>query len=293
MFSAVSSTSATGSRLGFDDCDIRRAGSVYLAAQAMIVMGRLPPLAPSLQADVGADTRRADVRKVRDGWIADGSARLHSGEMHLRNVLLALTCCLMAGCNVVATTTPLIRTAGDASPTLKPGAWSYTKACKDDRADQLCGRPVPLFRATGGDLRPIISPGLPNADAEALDHPSPYVIGSNDPLLLQVKVMDPTGSGPPVQFMYVALEPTAYDGEHRIAAAKAWPVLCGPPPKEGDPNYGLMDEQGQVTNQPFPGLRVDGFNCSPEDFPAIQRAAKASRSLIGEHDLYLVEWKPG
>ncbi len=198
----------------------------------------------------------------------------------------------LAGCNVVATTTPAVRPQASGSPALEPGLWSYEQEqpCHTATKAPLCGRAIPLFSATIRDLRPILSPGRPIADARTLDHPSAYVISSGDPMLIQVKVVDPTGSGPPVQYMFVALEPTAYDGEKAIAAAKAWPVLCGPPPLEGDPNYGLQDEQGQVTNHPFSGLRMDTFTCAPNDLAAIEGAAKASRLLIGDDDLYLIRW---
>jgi hypothetical protein len=200
---------------------------------------------------------------------------------------------LLAGCNVVATKAPVIETRRANQVALRPGVWSYSMACQPGKPNLLCGKAIPFVRASGNVVRPYISPGLPIADARVLDRASPYVMGSTDPYLLQVRMVDPTGSGPPVQFMFVALAPTTYDSDRRMTAATAWPVFCGPPPKEGDPNFGLQDEQGQVTNHPFPGLHMEDFNCSPDDLAAIRRAAIASRDMLGAANLYSLQWQPG
>ncbi len=205
--------------------------------------------------------------------------------------LVAITTFALSGCNMVMTHAPMLRSnESTASPKLRPGVWSVEQPCRTESPSPLCGRPVNMLVVTKTNVRQLIAPGTPPNLRVSLDHPLPYVIGVGKPLLVQLRLdpLAPPGHAIPAQFTFAALAPIISDEKGEIVVAEAWPVECGPPPKPGDANYGLQDEQGQVTNHPLPGLKMDAFDCEPEGRSTIQRAAIASRAWFG--GAFLLRW---
>ncbi|WP_179506282.1 MULTISPECIES: hypothetical protein [unclassified Sphingomonas] len=71
-------------------------------------------------------------------------------------------------------------------------------------------------------------------------------------------------------YCYEALKATAFDAEGRITAIEAWPVVCGPWPRNG----------GNVSDQPWSGLSLVGDNCTAANEAALRDAAKRSREVV-------------
>jgi hypothetical protein len=211
-------------------------------------------------------------------------------------VVTALSVC---GCNMVTSRSPVFSlkdTTG--APALKPGVWGIEK-CFGVGRDKAC-REVPEVIVTPTELRQAmprtLPPGMKPVDARA-----DYLIVSGAPPIMQVELHAsiPAGAIPFLgassadELYYLALSPTASDADGRITGADVWPVECGPHPKEGDANYGLMDEQGAVTNHPAAGLKMVGaFLCVPRTVADLRRAAVASRSYSDDlnQDIQTLHW---
>jgi len=84
-------------------------------------------------------------------------------------------------------------------------------------------------------------------------------------------LLEPPGaeSPPHPTFCYDAIRATAFDGEGHITAVEAWPVVCGPWPKDGN-----------VTDQPWPGLTLVDDNCHAASEAALREAARKSRDVV-------------
>ena len=80
-------------------------------------------------------------------------------------------------------------------------------------------------------------------------------------------------------YLFIAVKPTAQDGEARITKAEAWFIQCGPPPpkpKDGSPD--TNDPKAYGTKHPLPGMVMDNGECSPKDKAAVRGAAGPSRA---------------
>jgi hypothetical protein len=139
---------------------------------------------------------------------------------------------------------------------------AYVLAAGDPRIEQEgCSGLVQKSNVAASDAEPADATSIPAAAADA---PAD-------------KAEPPQDSGPdkPSRYCYAAIRPTKLDSEGRITAFVMWPVLCGPWPtkKEAD------GSTANVTDAPFPGLRVVDDNCVAESVTALREAAKASEAV--------------
>ena len=102
------------------------------------------------------------------------------------------------------------------------------------------------------ELRPLHTSNMPGKMPPNPLGPVSYAVLRGEPLLIQVR-LDPSSHEEPPSYAYAALVATAHAADGSVTGGDIWPLGCGPPPGPGDPNYGLQDEQGSVTNHPLPG----------------------------------------
>ena len=103
------------------------------------------------------------------------------------------------------------------------------------------------------------------------------MLANGDPMILQMEELpqslfnDERTVPVPVQtpFSYVAVRPLRRDEAGRIIALERWVVSCGPirPRRAGE------EHSPHVTDQPYPGLRVEGENCRADSQAAVRGAA--------------------
>jgi len=119
----------------------------------------------------------------------------------------------------------------------------------------------------------------------------PQIIANGDPLIGQFELQldspddapgelesdDADGAGPsPWRYLYGAIRPTRFDDQGNIEAFERWTVECGP--IDEDPDEPLLGAK-YVTERPFPGLTINGDNCTAESADAVRRAAVLSETL--------------
>jgi hypothetical protein len=102
----------------------------------------------------------------------------------------------------------------------------------------------------------VVHPGQILAGRDAKAPPSTWesyktLLTTGNPAVLQVEV-GPESDGPK-GYVYVGVRTLKTDAQGRIIEYKAWPALCGPPPKP-DPTG---EKSAVVTDQPIAGLVVD------------------------------------
>jgi hypothetical protein len=184
----------------------------------------------------------------------------------------------LSGCNMVMSAAPMFSVADAAgAPPLKPGVWaSPDPSCSFDKAKPASEWPSCASGAViSGDK------------AWAVGHPekaSPYIMASGDPRVMQAiaDISSMASAGVTVSekgpiYLYIALKPTAHDGDGRITAADAWFIQCGPPPPKPKDDA-ANDPKNYATKHPLPGMVMDNGECSPKDKAAVRNAAAASRA---------------
>jgi hypothetical protein len=192
----------------------------------------------------------------------------------MREALLAAAL-LLAGCNAVATHTPLL---SPEAGVLKPGVWraDIKPHCAVDESRPIHDWPdcavgvtidaIGAGRASGQD---------PDGNTLALR------LVAGDPMLIELtpESGQPAEAGP--YTLYIAGRVTRSDRERRAIEASLWLVQCGPP-----------ESGGNLTKQPFPGLSVDreSNSCTTSDPQALRAAALASETLIGQDDRLKIRW---
>lgn len=157
---------------------------------------------------------------------------------------------LLAGCNMVTSTTPLFSSAdarGQAQP--RPGVWM------DENNTCLVDTTKPIDQWPGCADAWLVHPGAilagrdPGAPASAWTRYE-TVLAKGDPAVLQIEV---GADSPPKGYIYLGLRPLKLDAQGRVIEFKAWPALCGPPPP-ADP---AGQQPPPVTQQPIAGLVPD------------------------------------
>ena len=204
-----------------------------------------------------------------------------------------LAAAALSACDIVDDHAPTFSPSQAVSP-LKPGLWQTPTGCET-------ARPLPrsTFCVPHGDglsaLQWVITPkalfGAHRGDTPDLPAGMPYVISPGAPMLMQIQadVPDKPDKSPGLRaglhVWFLALEPTSRDAAGRITAFTVWPVMCGPTPHAGSPNFDETD----VTKHPFAGLAMDGMTCTARDAASIRAAALASRSVFADNTMSY-EW---
>lgn len=186
-------------------------------------------------------------------------------------VLLALT---LGGCNLVYSERPLF-TERDArtAPAFRPGLWLMPsrEACDVDTA-----KPV--------DQWPDCADHAVVADGRNPFREDGGLLAGGEPLIYQYPQNE---DGKPAAWFYAAVAPTKRDAQGRVIAAAPWPVVCGPPPPDGNKS-GPEGKERYVTFRPFPGLEIRDNNCVARRAGAVRNAARAS--LAWADDLSEMRW---
>jgi hypothetical protein len=215
-------------------------------------------------------------------------------------ILLAGACLLgLGGCNSVVSMEPWF-TAADAqgAPKFREGLW-----LRIDNADCRFNVASPVERwpdcaqasLVRGDERLAIEwedPKGPRRRQFVGWRSDPTLVANGDPLIAQVDWQGETqdsAPGPsdvvvdeaaseelPWRFLYYAMRPTGFDEQGRVLEFESWGIRCGPPP---EPTEDPDEAEGNVTEQPFPGLTVRGDNCTAESVDALRRAVTLSEPL--------------
>lgn len=189
---------------------------------------------------------------------------------------------LLGGCNLVISEQPWF-TEGQAGPRLRPGVWVNLDpaGCTFDFAQPVenwpeCAEPM-IVRGDDYILR------------EEADREGPprwqtvrHLVVAGTPLIDQIewRDKDETGERTRKVYFYTGLAPTAYAADGAITEVKRWLVQCGPMnPAPRKPKSGPRPQT--VTKRPFPGLKVEGTNCTAANAEAVRGAAKASEAISG------------
>jgi hypothetical protein len=171
----------------------------------------------------------------------------------MRRAALICLAGLLAGCNIVTSTTPLFSAYGaQGRAQLRPGVWIEEKqGCAVDTA-------LPMDRwaacADGWVVEPNLilagrDPGAPRATWVRY----PIVLARGDPAILQVTMAEDGGAP---TYVYGGLRPLKQDGQGRVIEYRLWVAQCGPPPPP-DPS-GQRSAVG--TLHPIDGLVMDAKN---------------------------------
>jgi hypothetical protein len=175
---------------------------------------------------------------------------------------------LLAGCDLVTTTKPLVTASADA-PVLRDGVWQARPEgrCHFDPKRSLRRWPKCAngFLIRGNQL----AEPTPGQRSELA-----YTLSPGSPVVGQIEIRgkeDPT-------FFYEGVEATAFDAAGRIIGFRGWMTACGPAAADGKPTG------------TFPGLiRPPGASsgCGASSLEAVRNAAALSR--VGP-DLTTAHW---
>lgn len=180
-------------------------------------------------------------------------------------VLLALA---LSGCNLVYSERPLFTERDTRSvPTFRTGLWLMPsrEACAVDTA-----KPA--------DQWPDCADHTVVTDGRTPFQEDGGLLAGGRPLIYQYPQND---DGKPVAWFYAAVTPTQQDAEGRVIAAAPWPVVCGPPPPDGN-KLGPDGEERYVTLHPLPGLQIRENNCVARKAGVVRNAARASLAWAGQ-----------
>src|SRR5665213_2095557 len=174
-----------------------------------------------------------------------------SGEVAMR--ISALICLVLAlcACNMVTSQTPLFSSADAAGQAqFRSGVWmDETKGCVIDTS-----KPIGEWPDCADAW--VVHPGEMLAGRDAKAPASTWqsyktLLTSGNPAVLQVEVGDESDG--PKGYVYAGVRTLKTDAEGRIVEYKAWPALCGPPPKP-DPTG---EKSAVISDQLIAGLVAD------------------------------------
>jgi hypothetical protein len=157
---------------------------------------------------------------------------------------------LLAGCNMVTSTTPLFSSAdarGQAQP--RPGVWmDEDNTCVFDTTKPIGQWPdcADVWVVHPGAILAGRDRGTPTSTWVSYK----TVVAKGDPAILQIEV---GADSPPKSYIYAGLRPLKLDAQGRVIEYKAWTALCGPPPP-ADPTG---QKGANATDQPIAGLVLD------------------------------------
>lgn len=212
----------------------------------------------------------------------------HSHRLPAGVALLLPLSMLSAACGsnmVVADTQRFAAERHSTQFRLKDGVWlENDRNCAVDTAQavRLWPECASGFYSRAGSISRLTV--LPT-EGEAAPSParnSPFIVVDGDPLLIELSDCPQPGDVPAegkhevepptprkVRFCYQAIAVAATDDDGAVTAYESRPVVCGP----------ITGKDQEVTDQPFPGLKVRDLNCLAQSERALFDAARASRSL--------------
>ncbi len=189
---------------------------------------------------------------------------------------------LLGGCNLVISQQPWF-SAEQAGPRLKEGVWVNLdpEGCTFDSALPVtdwpeCAQPM-LVQGNDYVLRE-------EAEQEGAPrwHSVSHLIVAGAPLIDQIEWRDKDENGERTRkvYLYTGLAVIARDADGAATEVRRWLVQCGP--MDARPRKpGSTPRPQTVTRRPFPGLKVEGSNCTAANAEALRAAARASESLAG------------
>lgn len=206
---------------------------------------------------------------------------------------------LLAACGsnmVVADTQRFAAERHSAQFRLKDGVWlEEDRNCAVDTTQAVRLWPEcasGFYTRAGAISRLTLLPGEGEA-APSPDRGGLFIVVDGDPLLMELSDCPQPGDFPAegkhalesstprkVAFCYQALAVAQTDEDGAVTAYQSWPVFCGP----------ITRKNQEVTDQPFPGLKVRDVNCLAESERALFNAARASRSMA-RHSEFSSEWR--
>ncbi len=158
---------------------------------------------------------------------------------------------VLASCNMVTSQTPLFSSADtQGQAQFRSGVWmNEDKTCVVDTSK-------PIGEWPGCADAWVVHPGEILAGRDAKTPASTWqryktVLTSGNPAVLQIEVADESDG--PKGYAYAGVRTLKTDAQGRIVEYKAWPALCGPPPKS-DPTG---EKSAVVTDQLIAGLVID------------------------------------
>jgi hypothetical protein len=187
---------------------------------------------------------------------------------------------MLAGCNMVTSTTPLFSSAdarGQAQ--FRSGVWmDEDKTCAVDTS-----KPIGEWPDCADGW--VVHPGEVLAGRDAKTPPSAWqhyktLLTGGDPAVMQIQVGD-DGDGPN-GYVYVGVRVLKSDAQGRIVEYKAWPALCGPPPTS-DPTG---EKSAVVTDKLIAGLVIDKDkqDCIASAQGPVRVSVRASEAWGGDED---------
>lgn len=214
-------------------------------------------------------------------------------------MVLLFLALLMSGCsNYVVSEKPWFSQADEAgAPRLKPGLWVAAQAgCRfdprrpserwPDCASAFVIRENEILHAqryvsTSPGWREITY-GWTSAE---------FLVAAGTPRLAQTtdcsqieRQVEPQPDGSmkrtdPFDYCYSALRQLRVDPNGFIIRAEIWPVLCGPWPTD-EPK-----RESNVTDHPFPGIRIMKYDCVAESVAALREAGARSEAVAAQMGL--------
>jgi hypothetical protein len=187
---------------------------------------------------------------------------------------------LLASCNMVTSQTPLFSSADtQGQAQFRSGIWmDEDKTCVVDTS-----KPIGEWPDCADAW--VVHPGQILAGRDAKAPPSTWesyktLLTTGNPAVLQVEV-GPESDGPK-GYVYVGVRTLKTDAQGRIIEYKAWPALCGPPPKP-DPTG---EKSAVISDQLIAGLVADKDkqDCIASAQGPVRVAVVQSEALGGDED---------
>jgi hypothetical protein len=218
--------------------------------------------------------------------------------------LVPVAAALLAGCtNLVTSPTPWFTTADETGAPLRSGLWtdddgtSGTK-CRFDQRKPVGQWPnCAMAFAIRGHEQFGLNGGATQSDSRT------FLLAAGEPRIEQIEgcpepprpkatpekaalETDPAPASSPTpdeaenrpnpkhRYCFAAVKPVAMDNHNQIIAYDIWFIVCGPL------HTSPTDSSIPVTDTPFSGLHVDGYDCTADDVRSLRNAAASTAVLL-------------